>query len=191
MKNFKAKIGIDFDDVIVDCHSMKPILVKSMFGVEVPINIFSKEYLLKNNLLTAEQYLQMGRKLFSEDHPLSPIELSLETINKFISEGFELEIVSSRSEEGGTLSPAVNWLKKHNLNIPITGVGYKNSKKDALKDFDLFIDDDPDNLVPLVGSVLHLLLFSSIQNKNQEAPKGVTRVSGWEDVYNYVNSNFQ
>ncbi len=191
MKNFKAKIGIDFDDVIVDCHSMKPVLVKNMFGIDVPIEIFSKDYLFKNNLLTPEQYLQMGRKLFTEDHSLSPIENSLETIQKLISEGFEAEIVSSRSEDGQTLGPAKNWMKKYNLNIPITGVGYKNSKKDALKGFDIFIDDDPDNLVSLIGSVPHLLFFSSIQNKNQEVPAGSTRVANWEEVYNYVNNNFK
>lgn len=191
MKKFKVKIGVDFDDVIVDCHSLKPILVNAMFDVDVPLETFSKDFLIENNLLSAEEYLQMGRKLFSEDHPMLPIDSSLETIGKFVSEGHDVAIVSSRSEEDGTLKPAINWMKKYNLDVPITGVGYKNSKRDTLKGFDVFIDDDPDNLISLVGVVPHLLLFSSLQNKNQEVPVGAIRVSSWDEVYKYINNNFK
>lgn len=178
-------IGLDFDDVIVHSHLLKPVIARSLYGVEIDPARFRKEFVV-GEFLTREQYQEVGRKVFSGEYPLTPVVRALETIDELLAEGHFLRIVTNRSHEKGTLQPALDWMREYELKLPITGVPYGTSKAEACKNLDLFVDDDSNNLHNLVGHVRHLLFFCWPNNRHEKEPESAVRVHTWADINRYV-----
>lgn len=183
----KLNIGFDFDDVIAYSHETKSKLTQSLFGIYIPPNEFRKDLILAEKILTAEQYFQMGRILFTQEHEINPVPDAIETLRVLRTDGYDIKIVSSRDAEGKTLQPAINWLKKYNVDIPLFGTGYGNSKLEAVRGLDLFVDDDPEKLEPLIGIVPHILFYKWAHNSHKIPPSGVVEVSSWKEIYDYIS----
>jgi uncharacterized HAD superfamily protein len=179
------KIGLDFDEVIVNSHVLKTKLAKEMFGVEISPEYYRREIVLPQGWLTSEQYEVVSREVFSGNHSVEPVKDSLRYIRVLLSQNYDLRVVTSRTNE--TLRVTERLMEEYGLQeIPIFGVGYGVSKEIACRGLDVFVDDDVSKLLPLVGSVKHLLLFSCPQNKRDATPKGMWRAESWGEVYDYI-----
>ena len=182
----RLNIGLDFDDVIANSHLLKPVVAKKLFGVEINPDRFRREWVVPVGILTNDQYVEVGKEVFSGKYPMIPVPGVLEYVSRLIQDGHKLRIVSSRSVVQGTLEPAIKWISYHSIDLPLLGVGYRMSKADACKGLDLFVDDDSTKLEPLVGVVQHLVLFSWPQNSEEIPPKGTVRVWSWEEAYQHI-----
>ena len=67
-------------------------------------------------------------------------------------------------------------------------MGYGKSKDPAVKDFDMFVDDDLDKLEQLMDIVPHRYLFSWGYNEHVDETDIAKRVSSWEELYNVVQT---
>lgn len=179
------RIGLDFDDVTVDSHSLKPVVAKVLFGVDIDRSRFRREFVV-GKVLSEEQYLRAVREVYSGKYALPPVPGAIDGIRALQSAGHDLCIVTNRSEGHQNLKPALLWLKEHSLDIPVTGVPYGTSKAVACEGIDLFVDDDPAKLHQLVGVVPHLLFFCWSHNIHEREPEKSTRVHSWQDVLNYI-----
>jgi len=179
------KIGLDFDGVIGNSHPLKPRLTKEMFGVEISERDFRREYVIGEGLLTPEQYKIIGHEVFRGKYSIPPVDDSLYYIELLKRHNHIIHVITSRS--GDTLEPAKRFLATWGLeDVPLTGVGYGLSKKEACCGLHVYIDDDLEKLIPLVGVVPHLILFSRPENENEHEPGGITRLSSWWAIYDYI-----
>lgn len=183
------KIGLDFDDVICYTHGLKPVLAKKFYGVDIPESLCRKDYIVRNNILTAEQYLKVALEVFSGKYEAEPVYKAIEGIRFLKQEGHSLKIVTSRSDKQGILESAKAWLRKHELDIPIVGVPYGESKARACVGLDFFVDDDPAKLKELVGTVENLIFFCWPHNQNEIPPANSLRVRGWDDIIEHFAGN--
>lgn len=65
-------------------------------------------------------------------------------------------------------------------------IGYGNSKVSAANGLDFYVDDDLDNLKPLIGVVLHLFLFSWGYNAHVEVGDVVKHLASWKELYRTI-----
>ncbi len=81
-----------------------------------------------------------------------------------------------------------NYGEVHHLGHHGDGSLTGRTKGEVAKELslDLFIEDAPANALDVASQGIPVLLVSRPWNVNFELPQGVTRVSGWNDVLDYV-----
>ncbi len=182
------KIGLDFDGVISDCQKLKSETAKRLFGVAIHPDQFKKEFVLGNGLLTHEQL----RAVQKEVNLVEEVGLRMTAVPevrrflpKLLGDGHEISIVSSR--DGKAADIAKKWLHTQKLpHVPFVEVGWKQDKTPYIQGFDIFIDDDLEKLVPAVGVVPHLYLFSWGYNARENESGIATRIHSWKEFYREV-----
>lgn len=177
------KIGLDFDGVQGNSHYLKPLIAKNMFGIEIPADRFER-HLVVPDVLTKEQYEAVGREAFFGDYIIPPIKDALFYMEILLGHGHQLSTITSRS--GEALKIAERLQREYGVIMPIVGVGYGVSKLDACRGLDVYVDDDLRKLIPMMGVVPHLVLFSSPTNTEDELPEGIVRVADWYSLYNHI-----
>jgi uncharacterized HAD superfamily protein len=181
------KIGLDFDGVITDCGRLKELGALELFGVNIPAAQFKKEIVIEGGMLTTDQYRSLQETIYSN----SEWGLKMDAVpgmKEWIIENknnFEISIVTSR--RGQAVAVAKEWLIINGLDLPIAGVGYGKTKKEATSGFAVFVDDDTDKLQELIGSVPNLFLYSWPYNEHNILPKEIKRVNGWSDLSEKVS----
>ena len=179
-------IGLDFDDVVASTNEIKSEIARLLYGVEIEKTRFRREFVVATGILTEEQYLTVAREAYSGKHLVSPVSGSIEGVQRLRSDGHQVRIVTNRSNEFGTLSVALRWLKEHGISIEVKGIPYGSSKAPACKGLDLFVDDDPKKLHELVGIVPSLLFFCWPHNAHESEPDNSVRVHSWAEIHNYI-----
>lgn len=180
----KLYIGLDFDDVIADTHSMKPLLAKDFYGVDIEPNLFNRQHVLSTNLLSQDQYYELTNYLYTSVMDLNPIKDSVSTVKFLLAEGHKIKIVTSRQDS--MLFPVSNFLSKYSLDIPVVGVGYATSKADYCHGFDLFVDDEVTKLRDLLGVVPKQILFTRDSNRNVKVNPPIIRIDDWESLQRFI-----
>ena len=184
-------IGVDFDGVICDTLQLKIGLLKELRGVDVaPENIRGK-YLVENVFGSSkEEYLKFGAHIYGREYlsRMIPVEGSLYYIPWLIAAGHKLLVVSSRNSV--QLEVAIEWSVSNGLNLDFVGVGYGNSKAQAVAEaaVELYVDDDFHKLEPLVESVEHLILFTQGHNRNVNSESVAMRVASWGELYSKIRA---
>lgn len=178
------KIGLDFDGVISDCLEIKSRFAKKMYGVDIAPHDFKKEIVFERKLLTPEQYRSLQKKIYEDREiglTINEVPGMIEGIQTLIK-NHEVVIITSRGES--SVKIAKEWLGRRKIDLPFISVEYGTDKILA-KDCDVFIDDDLEKLLPLVGFVPNLYLFSWPYNQNDSNP-AVNLVNNWEDFLNKI-----
>lgn len=180
------KIGLDCDGVILDSQSFKPIAAREMFGIDIPLKFFSRERIVERGL-SIEQYERVKARVYEGDfdNRTLPVSEAVLYIRILLGERNQIKVITSR--DGRILQSAITIMSRHSINLPVTGLGYEISKMEACQGLDLYVDDDLDKLVPLIGIVSHLLLFSWPFNQHEQVPRKIVRVSSWWEIYNYIH----
>ncbi len=119
------KIGLDFDGVIADCGQLKSQAAKEIYGIDVPRELFKREILIENGIMSGNQYSEFQKIIYHTMEfglRMEPVKDSFEFINKLLDLGYSVEVITSRSDS--SLDVAKEWCKKNGLNIQkFTGVG--------------------------------------------------------------------
>lgn len=183
------KIGLDFDGVITNCGKLRSDAGKKLYGIDVSPDLFRRDYVVEKGLLTHEQYDDFQQKIYgTRDIGLlmEPVEDAFHYIKLLQKERHHVSVVTSRGEV--ELGIAKEWSRKHRLSLNIIGVGQKNSKAKALTGFDVFIDDNLDKLIQLIGYVNHRFLFSWGYNHDEEETGIATRIASWKEFYTSIQT---
>ncbi len=173
------RIGLDFDDTIADALGLKRSWISQKFSIPLdqPIDTKDPKYKESKN----EMYRD---REFTLEY-LKPRVGSLEAISQLVR-SHDLSIVTSRS--GDVLGIARDWLNINGVeNLEVNGVGYGNSKLDACRELDIFVDDELRKLVNLVGSVKHLFIITTEENKDEQLPEGIKRIDSLEDLIVFIS----
>jgi len=176
-------LGFDFDGVLANSHPLKAVVAKEKFGVDIPPELFRRERVIAQGLLTREQYFDVGIEAMGGKHEIPPVEKAIPYM-KSLMEIHSVRIVTSRT--GGMLDVASSWLYGHGItDVNIQGTGYGLSKTSACEGLDLYVDDDLEKLLPLIGIVPHLLFFSWPWNMHEKDSQ-VIRVVSWREILEYI-----
>lgn len=182
------EIGLDFDGVISDCGKLKTYWAKELYGVDIPSERFKKELIIKDKILTLEQYRELQIQIYGVREfglLMEPVPGVLELAPKLQREGHNLSIITSRGEKESEI--AREWMRKYGLDIQLVGVGYGVSKADACNGLEVYIDDDLDKLKSVINVVPYRYLFSWGYNQHMEVPKEVARrINSWKSFYEEI-----
>lgn len=181
------KIGLDFDGVLSDCGKLKCEAAKRLYGLDIPPEQMKKELLIESGQMTYEQYRWMQSLVYGTREvglTMDPVPGMLDFLPKLLRSN-DIKIITSRGEPQAAI--AKEWCQKLNLDIEFVPVGYGISKKAAAEGLDVYIDDDLEKVVPMIGQVPNLFLFSWGYNEHTNHEK-VTRIKNWEEFFNKVTS---
>lgn len=179
----KQKFGIDFDGVISDSRAVKQQIVQEKFGVKIPLDLTGYEAVMKNGFITNDQYQELAVLMYESEIVMEtePVIGAVETI-EVLRQSFDITIVTSRTQTGVDL--AKRWCEINGLKgIEVVGTN-RQEKTQALEGFEYFIDDSLKKLIPLIGLVPNLYLFSWPYNADEEVPAGIERVWSWKELGN-------
>lgn len=182
------RIGLDFDGVISDCGQLKSMGAARLYGVTIPPEKFKKEIVLGEKWLTPEQYRELQSNIYGTPELgllMDPVPGMIEYLPLLISDGHQVTIITSRANT--ELSIARTWSVRQGLALTFIGVGYGNSKAEAARGLDVFVDDDLDKLVPLVPVVPHRFLFEWGYNQHVLVGQTARRIKSWAELYRWVS----
>jgi uncharacterized HAD superfamily protein len=174
------KIGLDFDGVISDCAELKSRVAKERYGIEVRPGDFSREYVIDNGLLTHDEYRALQKLIYHDPS----IGMTIREVSgaiagiKELAQGHDVRIITSRDNEAVDIASA--WLREREIFIPIISVGYGLEKIPA-RECDLFVDDDLEKLVPLLGHTPKIYLFGWEYNREHKHPD-IVRLDDWAEL---------
>ncbi|MAZ41054.1 hypothetical protein CL654_02965 [bacterium] len=181
------KIGLDFDGVVSNLGKLKAFVLKKVYGVSVPHTKADAFYIIENKILSRDGYIAF-KKLIYEDIDahlfMEPVRGAVTNIKKLQADGHEVKIVTART--GVALDVANKWLKKHHLHLPIEGIGFENTKHDAVKGFDIYVDDLLIQLSQMMDVVPHRYLFSWGYNEKYDEMGIAHRVKSWHKLYDEI-----
>lgn len=175
-------LGIDFDGVMADTTHLKHREAKRLYGVEgIPSHMFKERPVVEAGYMSREQYRALMNTVCGDREiglEAQEIDGAQGTLKKLKGEGHRLVIITSR--EGDEFEVVKDWCGQRDLEMEFISVGYGKDKVEAARGIDVYVDDDVSKLVPLIGVVPHLYLFTQLHNKEMEIPEGITRVEGWD-----------
>lgn len=180
------RIGLDFDGVISDAGKLKSEGALRLYGLNIPSEKFKKELVIGGGHLTAKQYHELQQIIYGTEEIGFLMELVEECklhLNKLLADGHILIVITARTEE--SLEVARKWTHLQGLNLEFVGVEYGSSKASAATEagVDVFVDDDLDKLLPLIGIVPHLFHFGWGYNEHINAGEFAIRVNSWRALY--------
>lgn len=145
-------------------HKIKPI---TSFYLENFFPIKEKIY---------DFFVENAEDIFFINSP--PIKNAYKGVSYLRSMGFKIIITTSQREE--TLQPTIRWLKKHKIFFN----ELYNTNEKHLVNFDVHIDDNPEQITKIVNANKKVIIFSTLQNKNidKNIENKCVRVNGWNDI---------
>ena len=183
------KIGLDFDGVISNCGKLKSDGAKRLYGVDIPPAKFKKEIVVGEGYLSLEQYRDLQKIIYETRE----IGFQMEAVNgvihylpKLIADGHIIRILTSRDAMSTEI--AKEWSTRQGFQLDFISVGYGNTKVEAATGLDVYVDDDLDKILPLVGIVPHRFLFSWGYNIYVDVGSVAVRVESWKNLYNSILS---
>ena len=181
------KIGLDFDGVITNLGKLKALVAQELYDIRVPQSKFDREFVLVNKFLTEAEYLALREYAYLEKRALDythPVRGAVATIKRLTGDGHEVTVVTARV--GKMLANAKEWLKRHELSLPIVGVGFNVSKRGMVRGLDVFIDDYLIQLFQIRDLVPNLFLFSWGYNERFDERGIARRVRSWGALYREI-----
>ena len=195
-------IYVDFDDCLCETARYFTVLVKELYGKEVPYEDVRFFDLQKSFDLTQEQYEHMMIEAHTPEALLSFEETpgASETINSWIDAGHDVKIITGRPSSA--YEPSRQWLDQHNLErvklFCLNKYGrdsfIRNSEftlelEDYYKmHFDYAVEDSPkafkffDHMPDL-----KVMVFDRPWNRYEELPgAGYRRCEGWDIIRKIV-----
>ena len=191
-------IYVDFDDCLCETARYFTVLVKELYGKEVPYEEVRFFELQKSFDLTQEQYEHMMIEAHTPEALLSFEETpgASQTINKWLDEGHDVKIITGRPSIA--YEPSRQWLDQHGLErvklFCLNKYGrdsfIRNSEftlelEDYYKmHFDYAVEDSPlafkffDHMPDL-----KVMVFDRPWNRSEELPgPGYSRCENWDVI---------
>jgi len=185
-------IGLDFDGVVMDTQRLKVFAAMSMYGLSIPGSHLESSYIKANptSLISLEEYHALQEEIYVRNTfktEVRFVDQAERAINTLLSNGHVLHIITSRDERAG-LEQVKTLLSTVGLDIPAHGIGYNNSIRDKCQELGLnvFVDDDLEKLISLMGAVPHLYLFNTASTQLTNLPPGIQVVSFWSELLSKI-----
>lgn len=190
------RIGIDFDGVISDCTVVKQMLAKQWYNANLRPEECTTE--IAKNIIGKEQYEKIYKTIESGDLALSCTTAPNCTaiLAKLIADGHRIVIVTTLDVPKRGF--ALEFMRKnkipyhHWVSLPWRkneeGILARVKKKFVMAELhlDVLIDDSYENLTPMIGGGVLLLLFDTPANQRIKEPEGIIRAKGWAEVYKWI-----
>lgn len=176
------KIGLDFDGVIADTANIKYETAKIMYGVDIPLRKFKEPVVISEGILSHEQYRKLMNTVcgtMEVGMKMDEMDGAIDCLRRFFKGGHRMSVITSR--EDNEIDVARAWLKKRGIEIPFISSGYGGDKTKYTQGMDVYIDDDVNKLMPLVGQVEHLFLYTREYNIDVEIKDPIIRVGSWQE----------
>lgn len=175
------KIGIDVDGVLRDFVTGLIITYRKKFPADriiEPITSFNIQDFFPDYKDNMKMFFRENAEevMFKN----SPIIKNADRGMKYLRRlGYTLNIITSQKEE--TLEPTIRWLRKFKIKYDKM---YNTSSKHLVEDFDIHIDDDPDQITNIVNAGKKVLIFSTPQNQHIpiEIEQKCHRVKDWNEI---------
>ncbi|TAL19585.1 hypothetical protein EPN90_03045 [Patescibacteria group bacterium] len=177
------KIGIDFDGVIADTSSLKQEQARLLYGVSIPPHQFKEQLVTGMGILTQPQYRALMRRVCGTREVglrMAPLPGAVPSLRRLLDGGHRCTVITSREAE--ELAIASEWCAARGLAPEFVSVGYAKPKVEVARGLDVYIDDDLQKLLPLVGNTPNLFLFHQSYNAHEAEPPEIRRVSSWAEL---------
>lgn len=191
------RIYVDFDDVICDTARGLLKVTKDLFGVDVP---FEKLFCFDLQCalgLTEEQFVKMMQKGHEEESLISLTEIpgAVETLNKWIDEGNDVQVVTGRPFY--TYNVSRKWLDEHGLSriklIHVDKYGREKFYNSAIGNlsldefssykYDFAVEDSPLAFKSLEAMKdCTVAVMDRPWNKEAELKERFHRCSSWQEI---------
>jgi hypothetical protein len=177
-------IGLDFDGVIADGATLKSVVLKDRFGIDIAPELCKRKFALHEGWVSEKIYERMLRIVYEDGdmHALiKPVPGAIEAIHRLRMRGHTLRVVSARDPAAEVHVPP--WLESHGIGMPVTCVGRFGLKTEACRGLDAYVDDDLVHLIPLRGVVARSFLFGPQPGfRKSWMPNGIKRVAEWKPL---------
>jgi len=190
MKDLKS-ICIDIDGTLTDPYFFIPIL-NEILGMSLTQDDYTS---INWNDTYGPEHSQMYKTFDTEysyvyDKPVLQ-KGAKEVIDWLINKGLDVHYVTARSSEIHDITAA--WVKKVGLDpeklISLSGNGAKVDTAKKLN-CDLFIEDDPTNVVNLSKAGIDVIVLDCNYNKGIEGPR-IKRLFSWNEIGEYLKNNIK
>jgi uncharacterized protein len=182
----KLSIGLDFDGVIANTPALKSVAVKEIIGKVVKPEEMLARNVIEKKLMTMDEYHVLQREVYFK-HPqwhnyLHAMSGAIEGIEELQDLGHFVACITSRTPDAVSL--ARQWIEREGIEIEIHDMEGHPSKTSVAKELGLnvFIDDDPQYLEPMIGEIDNLFLYSWVYNKEYDEGENITRTGSWSDI---------
>jgi uncharacterized protein len=182
----KLSIGLDFDGVIANTPALKSVAAKEVIGKDVEPEEMLARNVIEKNLMTMDEYHALQREVYFE-HPqwhkhLHAMSGAPEGIKELQDLGHFITCITSRTPDAVSL--ARQWIEREGMNIDIYDMeGHPGKTSVAMElGLNVFIDDDPQYLEPMIGEIENLFLYSWVYNQDYDVGQNITRTGSWSDI---------
>ena len=188
MTSAKKKLGIDFDDVLIDFITHLMYFHNETYGTS-----FTKDHVTTWDLhdvwnISEEEAIKRTHEFVISSQHLNiiPTNGAVETLKR-LSEKFELIIITARD---GSQSDSANQLIEKYFGTIFSSVHFlyengvkKSTKGELCKDLniDFFVDDSISNVKNTHEAGITTFLFDTPWNKDFNDPD-ITRVRSWKEI---------
>jgi len=175
------RVAVDLDGVCYEWQRTYRYMMRVYRGVELPeVEDFWFTWNAPDKYTTAADRKWMWKEgvkegLFRYGHMWQGCRIGLQALHKA---GHKLSVVTHRPENA--VNDTLDWIALYFKNIPLSGVSILSGgepKTDV--DWDLLIDDKPENIMDALKANRLGLLFDQPWNQDYDAP---ARVFGWDGV---------
>ncbi len=181
----KPVIGVDLDGVCADFYGRMRQIAAEWF--ELPVEELTPDvsYGLKEWGITGNRYESLHRfalhqrELF-QSMPMIPG--ARKYLRRLSDEGYHIRIITHRLfihySHSSAVQQTVSWLDKYG--IPYWDLCFMKEK--SAVGADIYIEDNPDNVMQLRNAGHHTICFANSTNRHIEEP----RAESWEEVYRMI-----
>lgn len=184
------KIAIDLDRTIFDC----PSLIFNI-GNSFPPKLKNFNEKLKYKMVDPVEAKRYFNNLFflkmSHSKNFYQVGVSVKILQKWASQGFEIEFVSSRPDFKAFRKATINWLERHNIKFKKLIFACNNKPKYChLNHFDILIDDMLTNCIgaEIFGTKAIWLKNKYNKHLHKKQPPNIYGVTSWEEIDNAVQT---
>jgi hypothetical protein len=179
----KMKICLNFGGVIANPYGIMADVSKEKFGAGISIEQFRRKTVVENNLLTWEQYQKVKREVMHELTAIPPVPGALLYL-PLLLENHSVCVVTNQVEEAEFVR---KWFAMHGLRDCVVFNTNHTSEAEIFKGLNVYVDDNLEKLLPLMGLVPNLLFFSG--QSSEEEPECITRLFSWPELYVHIWHN--
>lgn len=187
----QKKLGIDFDDVLMDFNSALALFHNTKYGSNYTrADIRSFDLGVTWNVPIEEARRRVEEFYHSDEHmearPIVGAQLALRRLDEI----YELHIVTARSDHMYTKTG--QWLETHfpgyfsgiHFTNQFLESGAKRTKASVSEELGLhmFVDDHIENLRDMQAIGTGAFLFDTPWNRHEDTPPHITRVHSWEEI---------
>lgn len=188
------KIGVDFDDVLLDCNTSLALFHNSHYGTSYKREDIKSWYLESTWGCTQEEVIARIKEWYrSPEHAQSlPIAGAIEAISKLASHN-ELHVITSRPAQTRELTQT--WLDKY-FPGQFSEIHFTNhfeigarSKADICSEVgvSILIEDALVHARNVAADGIPVLLLDSPWNQ-EHISKNITRIFTWQDALDFIAS---